>query len=177
MKFIPEMPAIATSFLGLLMLVAVERRVDAIHTEYTRHAREADVKYHGVEQGPITQCLATMALTGMAFGMVGDASSTVHDTIQVMAEAKVAQQNRAWGRGEEEETGHLSAEVAYLRRRISSASVIAFGQMLAGRMAQVGGSSGAGKERRPGGRGSQLGWRRPPPETSSGGEDSGLDEP
>ena len=49
------MPAIAISLLGLLMLVAVERRVDTIHTEYTRHARQADVKYHGVEQGPITQ--------------------------------------------------------------------------------------------------------------------------
>ena len=118
--------------------------------------------------------------------MVGEASSTVHDTIQVMAEAKVAQQNRAWGRGEEEKKGHLSAEVAYLRRRISSASVIAFGQRLAGRMPRwvarllarphKGGSSGAGKERRPGGRGRQLGWRRPPPETSSGGADSGLDK-
>ena len=112
-----------------------------IHTSYTRHAKEADVKYHGVERGPITQRLATMCLKGMAFGMMGEASSTCHQTIQVMAEARVAQQNRAWGRGEEEEKAYLSTEVAYLRRRISSANVIAFGQRLAGRMGQVGGQA------------------------------------
>ena len=56
-------------------------------------------------------------------------------------EARVAQQNRAWGRGEENEKAHMSAEVAYLRRRVSSASVIAFGQRLAGRIGQVGGQA------------------------------------
>ena len=35
----------------------------------------------------------------------------------------------------------MSQEVAYLRRRISTASVIAFGQRLAGRMSQVGGQA------------------------------------
>ena len=70
----------------------MERRVRDIHTSYTRHAKEADVKYHGVERGPITQRLATMCLKGMAFGMMGEASSTCHQTIQVT-------QNRAWGRG------------------------------------------------------------------------------
>ena len=58
-----------------------------------------------------------------------------------MAEARVAQQNRACGRGEEDEKAHMSAEVAYLRRRISSANVIAFGQRLAGRIGQVGGQA------------------------------------
>ena len=58
-----------------------------------------------------------------------------------MAEARVAMQNRAWGRGEEEEKAFLSTEVSYLRRRISSANVIAFGQRLAGRMGQVGGQA------------------------------------
>ena len=77
----------------------------------------------------------------MAFGMMGEASTTVHTTIQVMAVARVAQQNRAWGRGEEEEKAYLSTEVSYLRRRISCASVIAFGQKLAGRMSQVGGQA------------------------------------
>ena len=120
---------------------AVERRVNSITTDYTRHAREADVKHHGVEHGPISQRLASMSLVGMAFGMMGEASKTVHSSIQVMAEARVAQQNRAWGRGEEEEKAYLSQEVAFLRRRISVANVIAFGQRLAGRMAQVGGQA------------------------------------
>ena len=120
---------------------AVERRVTDIHTSYAQHAKEADLKYHGVEQGPITQRLATMNLKGIAFGMMGEASSTCHETIKVMAEARVAMQNRAWGRGEEEEKAHLSTEVAYLRRRVSVANVIAFGQRLAGRMAQVGGQA------------------------------------
>ena len=57
---------------------------------------------------------------------------------QVIAEARVAQQNRAWGRGEKEEKAHMSTEVSYIRRRVSCANVIAFGQRLAGRMAQVG---------------------------------------
>ena len=35
----------------------------------------------------------------------------------------------------------MSTEVSYLRRRISCANVIAFGQRLAGRMAQVGGQA------------------------------------
>ena len=120
---------------------AVERRVASVTTEYTRHAREADLKYHGVEHGPISQRLANMELKPMAFGMMGEASSTCHSTIQVMAEARVAQQNRAWGRGEEEEKAYMSTEVSYLRRRISCANVIAFGQRLAGRMAQVGGQA------------------------------------
>ena len=120
---------------------AVERRVEAIQKEYVKNAKEADTKYFGVEQGPISQRLATMALTGMAFGMMGEASKTVHQTIQVMAEARVAQQNRAWGRGEENEKAHMSAEVAYLRRRVSAANVIAFGQRLAGRIGQVGGQA------------------------------------
>ena len=83
--------------------------------------------------------LASMPLTGMAFGMFGKASKSIHDTIQVMAESRVAQQNRAWARGEESDRGCLSSEVAYLTRRISTANVTAFGQQLTGRMAQVGG--------------------------------------
>ena len=109
--------------------------------EYTRHAKEADRKYFGVDQGPVSQHLATMNLEGMAFGMMGEGSKSVHQTIQVMAEARVAQQNRACGRGGAEEKAILSSEVAYIRRRVSSASVIAFGQRLVGRMAQVGGQT------------------------------------
>ena len=55
-----------------------------------------------------------------------------------MAEARKAQQNWAWGRGEENEKAHISAEVAYIRRWVSSANVISFGQRLAGRIGHVG---------------------------------------
>ena len=71
----------------------------------------------------------------------GEASKTWHSTIQVMAEARVAMQNHAWGRGKEEEKAYLSTEVSYLRRRISLANVIAFGLTLAGKMVQVGGQA------------------------------------
>ena len=122
---------------------AVERRVTEISQEYIKNAKAADLKYFGVEQGPVSMRLASMPLTGMAFGMFGEASKSIHDTIQVMAESRVAQQNRAWARGEESDKGCLSVEVAYLRRRVSTASVTAFGQRLAGRMAQVGGQAAA----------------------------------
>ena len=47
--------------------------------------------------------------------------------------------NLAWGRGEEIEKGDRSKEKTSVRRRLSVASVIAFGQRLVGRMSQVGG--------------------------------------
>ena len=112
-----------------------------IHTTYKRHAKKADVKYHDMKHGPISQRLATMSFEGMAFGMMGEASKTCHSTIQVMAEARVAMQKNAWGRGKEEEKAYLSTEVSYLMRRISLANVIAFAQRLAGRMVQVGGQA------------------------------------
>ena len=87
-----------------------------------------------------------MSFKGMAFGMMGEASKTWHSTIQVMAEARVAMQNHAWGRGKEEEKAYLSTEVSYLRRRISLVNVIAFGQRLAGRMVQVGGQATGRRE-------------------------------
>ena len=126
----------------------------AIQAEYNKHAREADRKYFGMDQGPVSQRLATLSLEGMAFGMFGEASKTVHETIQVMAEARVAQQSRAWGRGETEEKAIMSTEVAYLRRRVSAASVTAFGQRLVGRMAQVGGQAASQASQR------REQWRR-----------------
>ena len=35
-------------------------------------------------------------------------------------EARVAQQNRTWWRGEEDEKAYILAEVAYIRRRVTS---------------------------------------------------------
>ena len=61
------------------------------------------------------------------------------------------------------QTAMGQSEVAYIKRRVSSANVIAFGQRLAGRIGQAagqatsGGSSGAGRRSQPGGRGRQPG--------------------
>ena len=54
----------------------------------------------------------------------------------------------AWGRGEEVEKGDYAYQVTYLRRRLSSASVTAFGRKLASRMAQVGPGAALAKGRR-----------------------------
>ena len=48
----------------------------------------------------------------------------------------------------------MSTEVAYLRRRVSAASVTAFGQRLVGRMAQVGGQAASRASQR------REQWRR-----------------
>ena len=63
-----------------------------------------------------------------------------------MAEARVKQQALAYGRGEVEEKAHLSVETGYIRRRISCASVTAFGQHLVSRMSQVGAQGGQGAQ-------------------------------
>ena len=121
---------------------AVERRVLAIATEYRTAARVADMRHHGTEDGPITQRLATLALTGAAFGRFCEASETVQKLVAVMAKARVEQQSLAWGRGEAEEKAHLSTETGFIRRRLSCAAVTAFGQRLVSRMSQVGGQGG-----------------------------------
>ena len=66
-------------------------------------------------------------------------SDTVHKLVAIMAKARVEQQTLAWGRGEAEEKAHLSVETGFIRRRLSCAAVIAFGQRLVSRMSQVGG--------------------------------------
>ena len=48
----------------------------------------------------------------------------------------------------------MSTEVAYLRRRVSAASVTSFGQRLVGRMAQVGGQAASQASQR------REQWRR-----------------
>ena len=87
-----------------------------------------------------------------------------------IAKARVKQQNLAWGRGEELEKGGLARETAYARRRLSFASVIAFGQRLAVRhkwgdrtlywrwQAPAVGERGRDGQERAGGRRQQ--WRR-----------------
>ena len=77
----------------------------------------------------------------------------MHGMVDVIAKARVKQQNLAWGRGEELEKRNLAQEVTFVRRRISAATVICFGQRLAGRMSQVGpGAAVAGARRQGGGR-------------------------
>ena len=118
---------------------AVEKRVLAIATEYRTAAKTADQRYYGTEDGPISQRLATLILTGVSFGRFGEMSDTVHKLVAIMAKARVEQQTLAWGRGEAEEKAHLSVETGFIRRRLSCAAVIAFGQRLVSRMSQVGG--------------------------------------
>ena len=118
---------------------AVEKRVKEITREYAKEAKKADLKFFKTENGPVTMRLAQVGpILGMAWGRMGEASKSVHTMVEVMARAKVRQQNLAWGRGEELEKGDYARQVTYIRRRISSASVTAFGRKLASRMAQVG---------------------------------------
>ena len=65
-----------------------------------------------------------------------------------MAEARVKKQDLAWGRGEDEDKTNLAFEVGYIRRRISMAIVVAFGQRLASRIGQVGTNATLASKRR-----------------------------
>ena len=128
---------------------AVEKRVKKIRKEYADDAKAADQKFFQKENGPVTMRLAQVGpILGMAWGRFGEASQTVHSTLDLMAKAKVRQQNLAWGRGEELEKGDYAYQVTYLRRRLSSASVTAFGRKLASRMAQVGPGAALARGRR-----------------------------
>ena len=118
---------------------AVERRNAAIHREYRTAAALADQRYYDTMDGPISQRLATLIITGCSFGRFCESTETTHKLVSVMAKARVEQQSLAWGRGESEEKAHLSVETGFIRRRLSGAAVIAFGQRLVSRMSQVGG--------------------------------------
>ena len=107
-------------------------------------AKAADLKYYQTEAGPITQRLNQISpIIGVAFGRFGEASESVHKLVDVMTTARVESQARAWRRGEDVEQPSESQEKTYIRRRISSASVTAFGHRLASRMSQVGGQGAA----------------------------------
>ena len=123
---------------------AVERRVLAITTEYTSAARAADQKYYQTDAGPITQRLHQISpILGVAFGRFGEASESVHKLVDKMTEARVESQLRAWRRGEDVERPNEAQEKGYIRRRLSTASVTAFGHRLSSRMSQVGGEGAA----------------------------------
>ena len=121
---------------------AVERRNAAIHREYRTAAALADQRYYDTMDGPISQRLATLSLTGASFGRFCETTDTVHNLVAIMAKARVEKQSLAWGRGEAEEKAHLSVETGFLRRQLSGAAVTSFGQRLASRMSQVGGQAG-----------------------------------
>ena len=63
--------------------------------------------------------------------------------MDTMTEARVENQLRAWRRGEDVEKPNEAQEKGYIRRRLSSASVVAFGHRLSSRMSQVGGEGAA----------------------------------
>ena len=118
---------------------AVEKRNLAIANKYRTASKKADQRYYGIDDGPISQRLATLIITGCSFGRFCESTETTHKLVSVMAKARVEQQSLAWGRGESEEKAHLSVETGFIRRRLSGAAVIAFGQRLVSRMSQVGG--------------------------------------
>ena len=123
---------------------AVERRVLATGNEYSAAAKAADVKYYQTEAGPITQRLHQISpILGIAFGRFGEASESVHKLVDVMVEARVENQLRAWRRGEDVEKPNEAQEKGYIRRRLSNATVVAFGHRLSSRMSQVGGEGAA----------------------------------
>ena len=123
---------------------AVERRVLAIGNEYSSAAKAADQKYYQTDAGPITQRLHQISpILGVAFGRFGEASESVHKLVDTMAEARVENQLRAWRRGEDVEKPNEAQEKGFIRRRLSSASVVAFGHRLSSRMSQVGGEGAA----------------------------------
>ena len=62
----------------------------------------------------------------MAWGRFGEASKNDLSMVDVVAKAKVKQQNLAWGWGDELEKSDYACKVTYICRRLSSASVTAF---------------------------------------------------
>ena len=130
---------------------AVERRVTAIGEEYEKNAKAADEKYHGVHDGhgPVSRRLASVGpILGVAAGRFGELSASGQTLLTTMAESRVKKQDLAWGRGEDTDKTNLAYEVGYLRRRMSMAIVVAFGQRLAGRMSQVGTNGAMASKRR-----------------------------
>ena len=116
----------------------MEKRVKRIRKKYTDDAMAADLKFFQTENVPLTMCLAQKGpILEMAWGRFGEASNTVHSMVDVMAKDRVKQQNLVWGRGDKLEKGDYSYQVTYIRRRLSSASITAFGRKLASQMALV----------------------------------------
>ena len=62
-------------------------------------SKAADRRYYQVDNGPISQRLATLDLMGDAFGRFSEASESLHNLVSVMANARVKQQELAWGLG------------------------------------------------------------------------------
>ena len=67
----------------------------------------------------------------------------MHNLVETMTTARVENQARAWRRGEDVEKPNEAQEKGFIRRKLSSACVIAFGHRLASRMSQVGGQGAA----------------------------------
>ena len=79
----------------------MEKRTLAIGTEYRAAAKSADLRNYDMEEGPISQRLASLIVTGASFGRFGECSDSVLKLVAVMAKARVEQQTLAWGRVQE----------------------------------------------------------------------------
>jgi hypothetical protein len=128
---------------------AVERRELTIVKEYEKAAKDNDQKYFKTDNGPITQRLGQIGpIFPAPFVRYGETGDQVHKLVAVMANARVARQNIAWGRGEDIEKPCLSMETAYIRQRLSSAIVTCFGHRLVSRMSQEGNGAVSAADRR-----------------------------
>ena len=101
---------------------AVDRRANAVKTEYDRHARELDRRIHGVTEaeqeegtmGPIQNELQRYEVEGQAFGTFGEASSSVHAHLCTVARAAAQRWRMLGARSFAEAYGRLKS--AYYRK-------------------------------------------------------------
>ena len=127
----------------------MKKRVISIGEEYEKNAKNADTKYFGEENGPVSRRLHQIGpILGIAAGRFGELSDTGHKLVHTMAEARVAKLSLAWDRGEDVEKSSLAYETGYIRRRLSQAIVNSFGKRFQARMNQVGMNATIASKRR-----------------------------
>ena len=72
----------------------------SIGDEYVKNAKQADTKYFGEDNGPVTRRLNQIGpILGIAAGRFGELSETGHKLVHTMAESRVAKLTLAWDRG------------------------------------------------------------------------------
>ena len=144
----------------------VERRAKGLTEEYGKKARAVDWEHCGTPRpvrnpagqpqpvrqiGPVEARLVSFGqVQGWVFGAFGECSEEVHQLVQRLAKAKVAKADtepgyRATGKSKE---AQLSAEVAFLRRRLSMTAVREQARLLIDRLQLLGDGAGQAARRR-----------------------------
>lgn len=118
---------------------AVRHREHTITSDYARHARALDSRFHSAAgvPGPIAQRLQSFTtVRGLVFGQYGEASADVHDLISIGADACAQHQWRLAGaRSESEMRGFL---VSSMRRRVGLTAVQAMARHRLARVPYIG---------------------------------------